>query len=70
MSHLSTIIKRVENQEKSKHNSLFLQSVSNLSEYLILWSDYTLEEKKISKELYEKYKHFLIGTIYDTKKDP
>jgi len=68
MSHLSTIIKRVEIRVNppDKRDNLLLQSISNLKEYMDLWDNYTEEEKEKALELYEKYKYLLLGTIYES----
>ena len=70
MSHLSTIISRVHkrlevNPESIDKDSLFLQSVSNLKEYISYYSDFEIVEQLEADELFEKYKHLLIGTIYE-----
>ncbi|KKK93313.1 hypothetical protein LCGC14_2694140 [marine sediment metagenome] len=70
MSHLSTIISRVEhrlkvNPDDLKNDNLFLQSVCNLKEYQQAWDNFTAEEAIKAIALYEDYKHLLIGTIYE-----
>ncbi len=65
MSHLTTLINRVNNRLKFQNSGdrLLQQSISNLREYVEIWEDYTEEEKRVADELYEKYKH-LVGENY------
>lgn len=70
MSHLTTIIGRAKrriqvNSEDLKDDSLFLQSICNLREYQQAWTDFTVEESLEAIDLFEKYKHLLIGTTYE-----
>ena len=64
MSHLSTIIRRVEQRlsevfkgdpKKAGRDSLFKQSINNLQEYIESWDDYTKEEREEADILYCKY---------------
>ena len=58
MSHLSTIIDRVKRRMDSPDRAkdrLFIQSVCNLREYVLLWTNYTEEERKEAAILFIKY---------------
>lgn len=67
MSHLTTIIGRVKRRlalyegelNRAKDDPIFIQSVRNLNEYPGAFEDYTEEELKEAKELYEKYRSVL-----------
>jgi len=73
MSHLTTIIGRVEskleaykdNRNALKYDRIFLQAVKNLMEYQDCWKDSTVEEQKKADELFWEYKDILIGTGYE-----
>ena len=68
-SHLSTIISRVKNrlqdvykgnEKEAAKDSLWLQSIRNLQEYMETWPDqFTKEEQKEADELYVKYAQWL-----------
>ena len=72
MSHLSTVITRVENKVKAygddrdglKRDTLFLQAVCNLREYQDAWTDQTKKEVERADELFYEYKNLLVGTPY------
>jgi hypothetical protein len=67
MSHLSTIIKRVNQRlsvydgsiQEARKDSLFKQSVRNLMEYQEAWTDYTEEEKIEADRLYAIYSKYI-----------
>lgn len=73
MSHLATIINRVEHRLKvyggdikeCSKDSLWLQSICNLKEYQESWQDQTPEEINKANALFEQYKEYLVNTIYD-----
>jgi len=66
MSHLGTIIERVKrrasnlenNPDKLSDDPLFIQAVTNLMEYMELWSDFTNDEKIEAQRLFELYKEY------------
>lgn len=60
MSHLSTIISRVENRDSA--DSLFEQAVINLMEYIKAWTDYSPEEKQKAIELFDKNRISINGS--------
>lgn len=63
MSHLTTIIHRVERRlatyggdaEKAGEDPMFVQAVHNLQEYQQAWKDATPEEIRQADILYTKY---------------
>lgn len=68
MSHLSTIIHRVNRRlnevyngddKKAAGDSLWLQSVRNLKEYQESWRDQTSVEVAVANELYQNYSKYL-----------
>jgi len=67
MSHLTTIIARVENRldiyggdlDAVSKDPLWLQSIRNLKEYLEIWKDWTDIEMLRANELYEQFKQYL-----------
>lgn len=74
MSHLSTIIhrfkRRLENvynndEQRASKDGLWLQSIANMKEYMDSWSDMTQEEIIEANIIYQLYRNYLKGTIYE-----
>lgn len=75
MSHLSTIIfrfkRRLEkvynnDEQRASKDSLWLQSIANMKEYMDSWHDMTQEEIIEANIIYQLYKNYLKGTIYES----
>jgi len=66
MSHLGTIIERVKRRALNCENDpdrlsadpLFSQSVTNLMEYMELWSDFTKDEESEAQRLFNLYREY------------
>jgi hypothetical protein len=74
MSHLSTIIfrfrRRLEevynnDEQRASKDPLWLQSIANIKEYMDCWHDMTQEEIIEGNIIYQLYKNYLKGTIYE-----
>lgn len=59
MSHLSTIIHRVNKTLKRGHDQLLPKHVRNLREYVESWDDFSEEEYEVAEELYNEHRSVL-----------
>lgn len=59
MSHLSTLIHRVQKYDSRGHDGHMPKAVRNLREYVEAWEDYTEEEYELAKNLYQEHRSHL-----------
>lgn len=56
MSHLGTILKRAKTREQmGTGDAMFKQAITNMKEYMLLWRDFSDEEKKEADEFIRRY---------------
>lgn len=55
MSHLSTLIERVERDRIQQNKLFFNERLMNLAEYIVYYNDYSAEEEKRAKELLREF---------------